>query len=67
MKLTTEQMLMVNGALGEYRLTQTESQTWTSEDEENFVDIVNQLRVDYKRARKGVKNVKAKASAGNRN
>lgn len=58
---------MVNGALGEYRLTQTESQTWTSEDEENFVDIVNQLRVDYKRARKGVKNVKAKASAGNRN
>lgn len=67
MKLTREQMLMVNGALGEYRLTQTESQTWTSDDEKNFADIVNQLRVDYKKAGKGVRNVRAKASAGSRN
>jgi len=63
MKLTQEQMLMINGALGEYRLSSTESNTWTSEDEKNFTDIVNQLRVDYKKARKGVKNVRAKASA----
>jgi len=63
MKLTREQMLMVNGALGEYRLSSTENNLWTSEDEKNFTDIVNQLRVDYKKAGKGVRNVRAKASA----
>lgn len=63
MKLTREQMLMINGALGEYRLSSTESNLWTSEDEKNFTDIVNQLRVDYKKAVEGVKNVRAKASA----
>ena len=54
---------MVNGALGEYRLSSTESKLWTSEDEKNFTDIVNQLRIDYKKARKEVKNVGTKASA----
>lgn len=67
MNLTKEQMLMINGALGEYRLSSTESKTWTSEDEKNFTDIVNQLRVDYKKAGKGVRNVKAKASARSSN
>jgi hypothetical protein len=67
MKLTREQMLMINGAIGEYRLSSTEKNLWTSEDEKNFTDIVNQLRVDYKKAGKGVKNVRAKASAGRSN
>lgn len=67
MKLTQEQMLMVNGALGEYKYTHMEMEIWTSDDEKNFADIVNQLRVDYKKAEKGVRNVRAKASARSRN
>ena len=55
MKLTREQMLMVNGALAEYRLAQTESKIWADVDEKNFQQIVLQLRKDYANASKGVK------------
>jgi hypothetical protein len=55
MKLTREQMLMVNGALAEYRTNCTDSDTWTNVDEKNFQKVVLQLRKDYANASKGVK------------
>ena len=55
MKLNREQMLMVNGALAEYRTNCTDSDLWTEVDEKNFQLIVLQLRKDYANASKGVK------------
>jgi|LakMenEpi03Aug12_release.lakeMendotaPanAssembly.Ray.scaffolds.fasta_scaffold3762290_2 hypothetical protein len=62
MKLTKEQMLMVNGALAEYRVNQTDTKLWTNSDEKNYQRIVLQLRRDYKEAVQGVKNGRVKNS-----
>ncbi len=50
MKLTKEQMLIVNGALAEHRVNQTQAKLWTQSDEKNFQRIILQLRKDYKEA-----------------
>lgn len=47
MKLSKEQVLMINGALGEYRLSLTESEIWTNEDEKNYESILDRLQKEY--------------------
>ncbi len=53
---------MVNGALAEYRVNQTDTKLWTNSDEKNYQRIVLQLRRDYKEAVQGVKNGRVKNS-----
>ena len=45
---------MVNGALAEHRVNQTQAKLWTESDEKNFQRIILHLRKDYTEALKGV-------------
>jgi hypothetical protein len=46
---------MINGAIHEYNASLTEQKMWSSEDEKNFTDIVNKLKVEYAKLKTGRK------------
>jgi hypothetical protein len=55
MKFTTEQLLMINGAIHEYSSSLSEQNMWSSEDEKNFTDIVNKIKTEYAKLKTGRK------------
>lgn len=49
MKLSKEQMIMINGALKEHLIKFSQEQKWTQEDEQNYQSILDRLQKEYVR------------------
>lgn len=47
MKLSKEQMIMINGALKEHLIKFSQEQKWTQEDEQNYQFILDKLQKEY--------------------